>query len=210
MAYLIAFVKAIIAGISIAIGGTVFLSCLDPVVGALLFSVGLFIILYFDLSLYTGKSGYVLFNQFSLVPELIVVWLGNFVGCYIYARFLSYSRGALLPRVTELCAKKMTQSFGATFFLAFMCGILMFIAVDNFRNNKSDFGKNIGIFLCVSSFILCGFEHSIADIFYFSVANCFSMDFSKSLIYILIVTVGNAFGSVLIPYVRKLSSCKTL
>lgn len=206
LTYLSSFIKAIVAGIAIAIGGTVFLSCLNPVVGALLFSVGLFIVLYFDLSLYTGRSGYILFNQFSLIPHLIIIWIGNFLGCYVYARFLSHSRSSILPRVVDMCEKKLSQSFGSTFFLAFMCGILMFIAVDNFANNKSDVGKNIGIFLCVSSFILCGFEHSIADIFYFSAANCFSLDFLASIIYILIVTVGNALGSLLIPYVRKLSN----
>ena len=50
-------IKAIMAGIMIAIGGTIFLSMEDKIIGAILFSIGLFIIVTRDLNLYTGKVG---------------------------------------------------------------------------------------------------------------------------------------------------------
>ena len=53
-----------------------------------------------------------------------------------------------------------------------MCGILMYIAVDIYKNKKSI----LGIFLAVPVFILSGFEHSIANVGYFSIANMFSID----------------------------------
>ena len=48
--------------------------------------------------------------------------------------------------------------------------------------------------MCVMVFILCGFEHSVANMYYISVANLLSL---KSLLYILIMILGNSVGSIL-------------
>ena len=53
------FVYGILAGISIAIGGTAFLSVESKPLGSLLFTVGLFTICTFGFSLFTGKVCYV-------------------------------------------------------------------------------------------------------------------------------------------------------
>ena len=50
----------------IAIGGTVFLSIENKVIGASLFSIGLFGVLIYNLNLYTGKIGYLITN-FNLI-----------------------------------------------------------------------------------------------------------------------------------------------
>ena len=50
------------------------------------------------------------------------------------------------------------------------------------------------------SFILCGFEHSIADMFYFAAARAFSFEYA---LFILIVVLGNAIGGMLVPFVKK-------
>ena len=77
--------------------------------------------------------------------------------------------------------------------------ILMFIAVDGFKNNPHEVGKYIGIFLGVTVFILCGFEHCVANMFYFSAANAWS---GKALLYLLVMTLGNTCGGVSIPLCR--------
>ena len=56
MKWLKTFVGGILAGISIAIGGTVFLSLDNKVLGALFFTVGLFAVCTFGFNLYTGKA----------------------------------------------------------------------------------------------------------------------------------------------------------
>ena len=48
-------------------------------------------------------------------------------------------------------------------------------------------------------FILCGFEHCVANMFYFSAANMWS---GKALLYMLVMTLGNACGGVIIPLCR--------
>ena len=53
-----------------------------------------------------------------------------------------------------------------------------------------------GIFFCVPVFILAGFEHSIANMFYFGAANMLTL---QSIGYLCIVIVGNAIGGMLFP-----------
>ena len=70
----------------IAVGGCVFIGCTDrgfAWVGAILFAVGLFTIFHFGLDLYTGKVGYALENKPSYIFDLLVIILGNFIGCLL-------------------------------------------------------------------------------------------------------------------------------
>ena len=100
-----------------------------------------------------------------------------------------------------MCQTKLEDGLLSIFILSVFCNILMFIAVDGFLNNPHEVGKYIGIFLGVTVFILCGFEHCVANMFYFSVANIWS---GKAVLYLLVMSVGNACGGVLIPLSRRL------
>lgn len=81
------------------------------------------------------------------------------------------------------------------FILSMFCGILMYIAVNNYKKLNTDIGKYGCIFLCVMTFILCGFEHCVANMYYFSMASAWSL---KSLCYMFIMILGNSIGSILI------------
>ena len=52
----------------------------------------------------------------------------------------------------------------------------------------------------VMVFILCGFEHCVANMFYFSAANVWG---GRALGYMLVMTLGNACGGVIIPLCRR-------
>jgi formate/nitrite transporter FocA (FNT family) len=70
--------------------------------------------------------------------------------------------------------------------------MLMFTAVDAFKNEKLPAPcRPIMVFLCVMVFILSGFEHCIANMYYFSVAGVWSTD---TLLLILLMTLGNSIG----------------
>ena len=86
------FFSAILAGMLIGMGGTVFLSQSNPVVGSFLFAIGLFTIVVFQLHLFTGKVGYTPFNKPVYLIELVVTWLGNLVGTWITATMVRNSR----------------------------------------------------------------------------------------------------------------------
>ena len=83
----------------------------------------------------------------------------------------------------------------------------MYIAVNNYKKENDIIGKYITIFMGVMAFILCGFEHCVANMFYFSIAGVFSL---KVVGYLLIMILGNSVGSILIalPYNRYAISKK--
>ena len=189
--YLKCLVRAILAGMMIGIGGCVYLGCEVKWVGAILFAVGLFTIFSFRLDLYTGKVGYIFDNDRSYVPYLLVVILGNFIGCLILGLMMPLDAAVNLAN-----AKLDNYEFLPVLFKGVLCGMLMFIAADCYKNTKSF----IATFVCVPVFILAGFEHSIADMFYFCSAGASSVE---SLVFIITVLIGNAIGGFLIPVCRK-------
>lgn len=77
----------------------------------------------------------------------------------------------------------------------------MYLAVNGYKEAKDIFAKYAGVFLGVSVFILCGFEHCVANMYYFTVAGMWSL---KTLGYLGIMILGNAIGCVTFPIVDKL------
>ena len=57
------FLRALMTGFAIGIGGAVYLSCDNKYLGAFLFGTGLFVILSFGFNLFTGKVGYAVVNK---------------------------------------------------------------------------------------------------------------------------------------------------
>ena len=189
------FTKAVAAGIMIGIGTIVYLSCSNKIVASLLFSIALFMICSFGMNLFTGKIGYAIEKRND--PNCLVIWLGNFLGCTFTALLARAAKPALSETAKELMANKLSQSPLSIIILAFFCGILMYLAVENYAANPSDLGKIVGVFLCVSVFILSGFEHSIADIGYAAFAVSSVYDAGKMLLFLITVSVFNGVGSIM-------------
>ena len=197
------FINAVLAGICIAIGGTVFLSLDNKVLGALFFTVGLFTICTFGFNLFTGKVCYSLDNDTAYLGKLGIIWLGNLVGCALTALLISMTRIAgISDKAASMCETKLNDSLLSIFFLAIFCNILIFIAVDGFKNNPHELGKYLALFFGVMVFILCGFEHCVANMFYISMAGMWS---GRAVIFIIVNTLGNAVGGLLIPACKKIA-----
>ncbi|MBQ5951232.1 MAG: formate/nitrite transporter family protein [Lachnospiraceae bacterium] len=196
------FLYAVLAGMAIALGGTVFLSVENRIVGALLFTAGLFTVCTFGLNLFTGKICYVFERDADYAVDLPVIWLGNFAGAYLTALLESYTRmgPALAEKAQALTAVKLGDGLHSIFVLAFFCNIMIFIAVDGFQKNPHELGKYLSLFFGIAVFILCGFEHCVANMYYFSIAGAWS---GKAFLYLLVMTAGNAAGGVTIPLLRR-------
>lgn len=193
------FLKATAAGITIGIGGAVYLTLENRVIGAVLFGVGLYTIVLNGLFLYTGKVGYLISakDKKAYILQLIFTWLGNFAGTALAAAAISATRIRNLRRTAEvICKTKLADTPHSILILAVFCGILMYVAVDGFREK----GNPLILFFCVTVFILCGFEHCIANMFYFSLAGAWSL---RAVIYLLLMTLGNSVGGILLPLVKK-------
>lgn len=195
------FVFAVLAGVAIAIGGGVFLSVDNRVVGSALFTVGLFTVCSFGLNLYTGKVCYVFENRPAYTLDVVIIWLGNLVGTFVTARLFLLTRvgAAMAARAAQLCEAKLGDGLLSIFILAVFCNIMIFIGVDGYKRVSHEVGKYLALFLGVMVFILCGFEHCVANMFYFSVAGAWSL---RTLGYLLVMTLGNALGGVIFPVLR--------
>ena len=184
------------AGILISIGGAVFLACDNRYVGAVMFSVALLCICYKGYSLYTGRVGYIPESHkkedFSV---LFLGLLGNTVGTVAAGFVIRYAMPALGETARTLCDAKLTQTPVSTFVRAVFCGILMYLAVSIFRDRSTP----IGIIFCIPVFILAGFEHSIADIFYFAASGIVSL---RATGFIWMVILGNSVGGMLLPAIN--------
>ncbi len=194
------FLLAVMSGIGISIGGTVYLSAENKVVGSLLFAIGLYLIVLNGFYLYTGKIGYVVVEEDkgTYGVTLLLTWLGNLSGTAVGAGMLSATRIAgLSDRAAELCQVKLGDGPVSILILSIFCGLLMYAAVEGYRQTKNP----LILFICVSVFILSGFEHCVANMFYFFLAGMWSL---KAVGYLLIMTVGNSLGGMLIPAVKKL------
>lgn len=194
--------KSISAGMMIGISSIIYLICPNKMLGAFLFAIGLFIICTFDMYLFTGKVGYIFENKNN--PNCIKIWIGNLIGCLITIIPMRIAKGEISLIAYDIIQKKLDNNFMSIIILSIFCGMLMYIAVENFQHNENNFAKIIGLFLCVSSFIICGFEHSIANMCYciFSI-NSLSLAIN-SFIFILIVSVANGVGANLCRYMTNI------
>lgn len=188
----------VLAGLMVSIGGAVLLSCENRVAGAVLFSVALLSICWFGFNLYTGKVGFLLRGHSK--PELAAAFLGllgNLLGTLFAGLLLASALPALREAALLACEKRLTQLPLQTLLRGFFCGVLMYTAVWVYREKKTV----AGIVFCIPVFILAGFEHSIADMFYFALAGLYSL---RSLGFILLVVLGNSLGGLFIPAVQAL------
>lgn len=196
------FIKSVLAGIMIGIGGTIYLSLDNKVVGASLFGIGLFMIVIYGFNLYTGKIGYLVDNfNFKYIKMLVITLIGNFIGTFFVGYIFMFTRiySLIHDKAKLLVNVKLDDSLISILILAFFCGILMYLAVNTYKENK-DISKYLGVFLGVIVFILCGFEHCIANMYYFSVSSTWSLN---TLLYLLVMILGNSLGGILIPLCNK-------
>ena len=142
--------KGIYAGIMIGIGGTIYLSVPNQVVGAILFAIGLLTICVYKMNLYTGMIGYILENKLGYLKTLIFTLLGNLLGTIITALLVLNTRFANISiRAREIVIIKISDNYLSIFILSVFCGILMYIAVNNFKKGEDSIIKYLSTFIYV-------------------------------------------------------------
>lgn len=202
------FLNAILSGIAIGLAATVYIAVPDPLAGATLFAFGLTAILCYGFKLYTGAVGY-LMNQGRNTPvyllTLLVIWVGNLAGTFLVGTMIRASRtysDTFAKRVAGMCEAKLSDSWSSILILAFFCGVLMYLAVETYRRKEelAPIFRFAMVVFCVVVFILSGFEHCIANMYYFSVADVWS---AHTVHWLLIMTLGNSLGGFLIPVADK-------
>ena len=186
--------SSIFAGIYIGTAGFGFLASgiqsetYGPLVGAILFSLGLLSVVGYKLKLYTGTAGFIQKNE---VGNLFFILFGNILGCLclgLISRISTMDIQGAAQKVLELRLETGALRCGL---LGIPCGFLMTTAV-RFAREK----HYIPLLLAVPLFIVCGFTHCVADAFYYT---CVPVAFLKAHalqvigVYVCIV-LGNLIG----------------
>lgn len=153
------FIRSILAGICIGLGGAIFIK-LGGVIGACMFAFGLLTIVHFKLPLYTGTAGFIRLNKFKEYKKMFIILFGNIIGCIL----LSYMNIKGIDG-TAIIQSRIDTSYLQCLLNAIGCGLIMTLIVKGGRD------KNLLLILFgIPLFILLGFYHSIADAFYMMVS----------------------------------------
>lgn len=174
--------KSIAASFLIGLGNYVLLKIGTPL-GPFLFAFGLFSICSLNLALFTGKCGFIFEDKISLRTATTIL-IVNLLAGYLFGFIFSFADPTLTTTALE---KVQTWQFSLGFFLqAFLCGIIMYLAVAISRK-----GSPLGIFFGVPLFILAGLQHCIANIITLGFAHTFSWT-------LLLAILGNLLGAIFI------------
>lgn len=187
-------VSAVLSGILIGCGCLIYMSTSSNVVGSFLFSFGLITIVLRGYLLYTGKIGYIWDKEILKLIPLII--LGNLIGTTLLA-FIVPETSALVTKAIALTEPKLVKSLSQIMFDSIGCGAMMYLAVDGYRikNNL------LLLIFPVMIFILCGFEHSVADMLYLGCAG--ELYTLAGMKFIGIVIIGNAIGALFFSFFHK-------
>ena len=194
--------KAIFAGIIITIASLVYLSMDNKIIGSILFNIALITIVTYELNLFTGKIGYLLQENYKYSIKILIIILGNLIGTITTSYLALQTRYAnkFIQKATYLTDIKLSDDAISILILSIFCGILMYIGVHGYKHIKHEVGKYIVIILCVCTFILAGFEHSIANSVYITLSGSWSL---FAIYYFVIMLIGNSIGAIAIASIHK-------
>ena len=196
----------IFAGLAIGLGSLVFTivsayfaSTWGTILASGLFSIGLILVCTLGLQLYTGKVGVVFDDREKLVENAInlpIMLAGNAIGAFVLGIICHF----IFMNVPHIANRILAISIGKTnsttvFLQGIFCGALVYIAVYFFKNLQNWAMKIIGIITAVTLFVYCGFQHCIANMFYFGMAFNWNIDMLWNL---LIVILTNSVGALLV------------
>ena len=175
-------------------------------IGAILFSLGMFVILAFEMKLFTGLIPDLPHAKAKNLWKLPVCLIGNFIGVLaVYLLVTQISNGEAVKEAgASLIGKKLDKDNWALGALSssILCGILIAISVLSVHHShKKGLSANVGVMFPIIVFVFCGFDHSIANMFYFYCLGEFSW---RVVGYIALSILGNVIGGLILPLVLKL------
>ena len=216
-------VLAIMAGLFIAISGiaaTTVAVAIEPAslgkfLGAIIFPGGLTMVLIAGSELFTGNCLLIIpvlekaIRLRRMIKNLVLVYIGNMIGSVLLAAAIVFSHQVSLfdngvaVSVISTAVSKCSLSFGDALIRGILCNVLVCIAVWISFTAKDITGKIIGVFFPILIFVLCGFEHSVANMYYIFAGLFAKMvpEFAQAAAGIdtSMLTVGNMFLRNLLP-----------
>lgn len=194
------------SGIMIGVGGSAFLlSCTlygewGRLIGALLFSLGIFAIVMFEMRLFTGLISDIPEMKVKNFWMLPISFLGNMLGVLFTAVLVYYSplSESVVPQAQMMMSAKLNANLWGLKALSssILCGFLITLSIGAVKYApKKGLSTTVGVMFPIIVFAFCGFDHSVANTLYM-----FFLGFSgKAVVYLLICVAGNILGGVILP-----------
>lgn len=143
-----------------------------------IFPIGLMMIVLVGGELFTGDCLMIMgcmhkqFDVWNMIRVLVVVFCSNFLGAVLVAGLVNtsgqfaYSNGLLGAFTIKVALGKVNLSFGAAFVSGILCNIFVCIAVLMATAAKDIAGKVLAIFFPIMAFVVSGYEHCVANMYY--------------------------------------------
>lgn len=151
---------------------------LTRLVTGAVFPIGLIMVVLLGTELFTGNAlmvSAVLARKITVLQLLrnwALVYVGNFCGAvlmaWLMAAFgqLDIGGGALAVYTAKVAATKSALPWGNAFVLGIFCNLMVCIAIYLGNTAHDTAGKIFGIFFPIFGFVVAGFEHCVANMYY--------------------------------------------
>ncbi|HHW01259.1 MAG TPA: formate/nitrite transporter family protein [Thermoanaerobacterales bacterium] len=178
--------------------------------GAAVFPVGLMLVVIAGAELFTGNNlmTLALFDKkitlMQLLKNWLLVYIGNFLGSVFLAYMVSASgllTGPAADTAMNIARAKLSLDFASAFLRGIGCNMLVVLAVWLATSAQDVISKILSCWFPIMLFVLSGFEHSIANMFFLPVARFLGLQVSWGKIWLenlLPVTFGNIVGGAFI------------
>ena len=202
-------VMAILSGIMIGIGGsasllaTATLGGSGKLIGAFLFTLGIFAIVTFEMRLFTGMVADIPEMKLKNIWKLPVCFLANIIGVGIVT-LLVYNTAigaTLVEQSKNIANAKLNGDWILTGLCSsILCGGLITLSVWSIHHTPhKGLDASIGVMFPILVFAFCGFDHSVANVFYFYLSGAFINSTWQVVCYELICILGNVIGGIVLP-----------
>ena len=177
--------------------------------GGIVFAIAVLLIVFIGAELFTGNNLVMAFGAFDkkvswaqVGKVWLVSYIGNFVGCLILSViFVLAGASGTADYYAGFIGNKLSIPVGEIFFRAILCNFFVCLAVACGMKCKNEVAKFFMIILCISGFVVAGFEHCIANMATFVTAALLvpgGISLTAALKSMVIVTIGNMIGGGLL------------
>ena len=199
---------AFASGVVIGIGGVASLLAnklfgnAGRLIGALLFTVGIYAIVMFEMKLFTGMVASIPKMGRKNLWQLPICFLGNIIGVGVVAVLAYFSPLkdlGIIDQASILMLGKLNAKFWylRAFCSSILCGSLITLSVWSVKYApKKSLSATLGVIFPIAVFAFCGFDHSVANMLYIYYFGEWSW---KLIPYCLLSIAGNIVGGIILP-----------
>mgnify|MGYP003209041141 CR=1 FL=1 len=178
--------------------------------GSILFPIAIVLIVFVGGDLFTGNNmtmAFGLYNKKVKLSSALRVWImsyvGNFIGAFILGGLLvlsGCSSGILTDYYAAIIPSKLELDPLTLFIRGILCNYLVCLAVFIGTRMKTESGKLVVMFCIITTFVIAGFEHCIANMGIFTVAGFLlgGLPTQQVITNFVLVTLGNMVGGAIL------------